>query len=168
MKKITLVLMVLALGTLLTIPAFAFGPGGGRGPGNGRGYEEGYCSKPSLWNLNLSVEQKTKIEALQTAHLKDARPLRDKMFDKSVELRKLWLQTSPDKDKITAAQKELRTLRDKMEDKSTALRFEINKVLTPEQSEKLANSHWGKGPGFGPRGSMRGQGGMGHGMGMRQ
>ena len=166
MKKLTLILMAVALGLFLTLPAFAFGPREGRGLGGGRGYDEGYCSKPALWNLNLSAEQKTKIEALQTAHLKEVRPLRDKMFDKSVELRRLWLQTSPDKDKITAAQKELRTLRDKMEDKSTALRFEIQKVLTPEQSEKLANSHWGKGRGFGPRGSKRGQGGPGLGMGM--
>ena len=35
------------------------------------------------------------------------------MFDKSVELRRLWSQANPDKDKITAAQKEVRTLRDK-------------------------------------------------------
>ena len=41
------------------------------------------------------------------------------------------------------------------------------KVLTPEQNEKLANSHWGRGPGFGPRGGMRGHGefGPGHGPG---
>ncbi len=153
MKKLTLSLMAVVLGVLLTLPAFAFGPSEGRGPGGGR--DEGYCSKPGLWNLNLSDEQKTKIETLQTAHLKEVRPLREKIFDKSVELRRLWLQTNPDKNKIIAAQKELRTLRDKMEDKATTLRFEINKVLTPEQNEKLANSHWGRGPGFGPRGSMR-------------
>ena len=166
MKKLTLVLMSVVLGILLTVPAFAFGPGEGRGPGEGigpgggRGPDGGkgecHCSKPELWKLNLSDEQKTKIEALQTAHLKEVRPLREKVFDKSVELRRLWLQVNPDKDKITAAQKELRILRDKMEDKATTLRFEIRKVLTPEQNEKLANSHWGRGPGFGPRGSRRG------------
>jgi Spy/CpxP family protein refolding chaperone len=112
--------------------------------------------------LNLSAEQKTKIEALQTSHLKEARPLREKIFDKSVELRRLWLQANPDKDKITTTQKELRTLRDKMDDKATALRFEIHKILTPEQNEKLANSHWGKGPGFGPRGCKRDHHEFGH------
>jgi Spy/CpxP family protein refolding chaperone len=90
------------------------------------------------------------------------------MFDKSVELRRLWLKENPDKEKILAVQKEVRALRDKMEDKATALHFEINKVLTPEQKEKLANSHWGRGPGFGPRGGMRGPGGHGAGMGMCQ
>jgi Spy/CpxP family protein refolding chaperone len=172
MKKLILVLMAVVMGVLLTVPAFAFGPGEDMGPGRGRGpgesmgpdgdngpsegWGECHCSKPELWKLNLSDEQKTKIKALISENQKTIRPLREKMFDKSVELRRLWLQANPDKDKITVAQKELRTLRDKMEDKSTALRFEIRKILTPEQNEKLANSHWGRGPGFGPRGSMRG------------
>jgi Spy/CpxP family protein refolding chaperone len=163
MKKLTLVLMAVALGVLLTVPAFAAGPGGC--PGNGPGGDRDYHRDKIFKKLNLTDEQKTKIEALQTAHQKEVRPLREKMFDKSVELRRLWLQANPDKDKITAAQKELRTLRDKKEDKATTLRFEIRKVLTPEQSEKLANSHWGRGPGFEPRGGMRGHEEHGPGMG---
>jgi Spy/CpxP family protein refolding chaperone len=90
------------------------------------------------------------------------------MFDKSVALRRLWLQPNPDKDKIIALQKEVRTLRDQVQDKSTLLRFEIRKVLTPEQKEKLASFGWDRGPGFGPRGGMRGHGGPGPGMGMCQ
>ena len=39
------------------------------------------------------------------------------MFDKSVALRRLWLQDNPDKDKIIALQKEVRTLRDQIQDK---------------------------------------------------
>ena len=101
-------------------------------------------------------------------------PLQEKVFDKSVELRRLWLQANPDKNKILAAQKELRNLRNQMEDKVTVLRLDMNNVLTPEQKEKLANSRWGKGHGFGQRGAMRhhgefadgGGGGMGPGLGM--
>jgi Spy/CpxP family protein refolding chaperone len=166
MKKLTLVLMAVALGVLLTVPAFAAGPGGC--PGNGPGGDPGYHQDKIFKKLNLSDEQKTKIEALISENQKAIRPLREKMFDKSVELRRLWLQANPDKDKITAAQKELRTLRDKKEDKATTLRFEIRKVLTPEQNEKLANSRWDRGPGFGPRGGMRGHGEPGPGMGMCQ
>ena len=88
------------------------------------------------------------------------------MFDKSTELRRLWLQATPDKAKITAAQKEVRALRDEMQDRVTAMRLEIRKILTPEQNEKLANSHWGRKPGFGPRGSMRGHDEYGPEMGM--
>ena len=166
MKKLTLVLMAAALGALLTVPAFAAGPGGC--PGNGQGGGPGDHRDKIFKKLNLTDEQKTKIEALISENQKAIRPLREKMFDKSVELRRLWLQANPDKDKITAAQKELRTLRDKKEDKATTLRFEIRKVLTPEQNEKLANSRWGRGPGFGPRGGMRGHEEHGPGMGMCQ
>jgi len=153
MKKLTLVLMTVTLGMLLTVPAFAFGPDEGRGPDGYR--HEGYCGNFASSNLNLTAEQKIKIEALQNANNKSTRQIREKMFDKSLELRRLWLKDNPDKDKINAAQKEIRTLRDSIEDKDTAFKLEIRKLLTPEQNEKLANSHWGRGPGFGPRGSMR-------------
>jgi len=170
MKKLTLVLMVVILGVFLTASAFAFGPPDGRGPGPGYGpgadRGPGYYGNTGFDRLNLTDEQKTKIEALRLAYEKDVRPIKEKMFDKSVELRRLWLKENPDKDKIYAAQKEVRTLRDKMQDKVTALRFEIRKVLTPEQKEKLASFGWGRGMGFGPRGGMRGPGGFGPGMGM--
>ena len=168
MKKLGLVLMAVTLGVFLTAPAFALGSREGRGFGGGK--DEGYSAQAGLSKLNLSDEQKKKMEALQTAHLKDVRPLREKMFDKSVELRRLWLQANPDKDKINAAQKEMRTLRDNIEDKTTVFKLEIHKLLTPEQNEKMANSHWGRGSGFGPRGGMRGNQGCdsGSGMGMRQ
>lgn len=157
MKKITLTLTAVALGLLLASQAFAWGPGSGRG--------NGYCREAGLERLNLTDDQKAKVEALQTANWKAIKPLREKMFDKTVELRRLWLQANPDKDKITAAQRELRTLRDEMQDKNTAMRLEIRKVLTPEQNEKLADMGWGRGPGFGPRGGMRGRGGYGPGNG---
>jgi Spy/CpxP family protein refolding chaperone len=164
MKKLTLVLMTVTLGILLTVPAFAFGPGGGRGPRGGMG--PGYCGNDGFNRLNLSDEQKAKIEAIISVNQKVITPIREKMFDKSVALRRLWLQPNPDKNKITALQKEARVLRDEMQDKSTVLRFEIRKILTPEQQEKLASFGWGRGPGFGPRVGMRGRGGFGPGMGM--
>lgn len=161
MRKLTLTLTAVAVGLLLTSQAFAWGPG--RGPGAGR--DCGYRNEAGFEKLNLTDDQKAKIEALQDANYKATKPVREKMFDKSVELRRLWLQANPDKGKITAAQKELRMLRDEMEDTVIALRLEIRKVLTPEQNEKLANSRWGRGPGFGPRGGMRGQGEFGPGRG---
>ena len=162
MKKLTLVLMAVIMGVLLTVPAFAFGTDAGKGPGGAK--NECSCSKPALWKLNLSAEQKTKIEALISENQKAIRPLREKMFDKSVALRRLWSQANPDKDKIITAQKEVRKLRDERQDRVTAMRLEIRNILTPEQNEKLANSHWGRGPGFGPRGGMRGHDKYGPGM----
>jgi Spy/CpxP family protein refolding chaperone len=160
MKKLTLTLVIAAMGLLLSVPVFAFGPGYGMGQGGGSGYH-----RDAGWSqLNLSDAQKTKIEALQLAYRKEIRPVREKMFDKSVELRRMWLQANPDKDKILALQKEVRTLRDQLEDKATANKLEIRKVLTPEQQEKLVNSGWGRGKGFGPRGGVRGHGERGPGI----
>ncbi len=166
MKKLTLTLIAVGIGLLMSMPAFAFGPGYGRGPaeGMGPGIGPGYYRDAAWAKLNLSDEQKTKIEALVTANRKEIRPVGEKMFDKSVELRRLWLQENPDKEKILALQKEVRMLRDQVEDKSTLLRLEIRKLLTPEQQEKMANSGWGRGKGFGPRGGMRGHGGGGPGI----
>lgn len=166
MKKLTLTLITVAIGMILSVPVFAFGPGSGRGPGEGMGPGNGpgYHRDAAWAKLNLSAEQKTKIEALQLDHQKEIRPVREKMFDKSVELRRIWLQPNPDKDKILALQKEVRVLRDQLEDKATAQKLEIRKLLTPEQQEKLANSGWGRGMGFGPRGGMRGHGAGGPGI----
>ena len=74
MKKLTLVLMAIVLGVFLTAPAFAFGPTDGRGPGYGygpgAGRGPGDYGNTGFNRLNLTDEQKTKIEALQTAHEK--------------------------------------------------------------------------------------------------
>lgn len=158
MKKITLTLMAVLAGLLLTSQVFAWGPGWGKGYGP--------CRGAALEQLNLTDSQQAKIEKLQVDHFKAVKPLQEKIFDKSVELRRLWLQANPDKNKITAAQKELRNLRDQMEDKATALRLDINNVLTPEQKETLAETGWGRGHGFGPRGAMRHHGNYGYGAGM--
>jgi Spy/CpxP family protein refolding chaperone len=168
MKKITFTLMAVVAGLFLVSQVYAWWPGSV--PGKGFGFCRG-----EVWEqLNLTDNQKTKIDALQDEHFKTTRNLREKIFDKSVELRRLWLNANPDKNKIEAVQKELRSLRDQMQDKITALRLNINNVLTPEQKEKMAYSGWGRGRGFGQRGAMRNYGefgrgyetGMGPGLGM--
>jgi len=144
MKKVTLTLMALFLAAAVATTALAYGPG--RGPGKGfsgwcdaRGNARGYAA------LNLSEDQKTKLNTLRENHWKDVAPLREQMTAKRDALRKLWLEPNPDQAKITAAQKELRTLRDQMQDKGTASRLEKLKVLTPEQREKIASFSGRKG-----------------------
>lgn len=170
MKKFTITLVTVFAVTALAAYAFAFGPGGGRGHGAGPCYGGEITA---LSELNLTAEQTAKVNVLRDAHLKDIKPLQDKMFIKRGDLKLLWLQTNPDKDKIMAAQKESRTLRDQMQDKMTAYRLEVLKVLTTEQKEKLKSlkmrhsfgpgmgsghgwqggpGHHGSGPGKGPGG----------------
>jgi Spy/CpxP family protein refolding chaperone len=160
MKKLTMTLVTLFVVTALAASAYAFGPGWGRGHGGG------YCYGPNdaaLSNLNLTAAQTAKINTLRESHLKDVKPLQDKMFSKRGDLKLLWLQTNPDQDKILATQKEVRVLRDQMHDKMIGYRLEVLKVLTPEQQEKLKS--YGPGHGFGP-GMRGGSGYHGGGMGM--
>ncbi len=155
MKKITLTMIAVVMGLFLTSQVFAWGPGPGK-----RG---GRCQGIAMEKLNLTDDQKAKFETLQTEHFKATEPLWKKIHSTSDELRQLWLKADPDKNKITAKQKEVRTLRDQLEDKRTAYRFEVNKLLTKEQKEKLAGCGWGKKAGFGPRGGKRDMGHQGPG-----
>ena len=162
MKKLVMTLVTVIAVAALAASAFAFGPGWGRGHGGGPWYGGDVTA---LSELNLTAEQTAKINALRETHLKDLKPLQDKMFSKRGDLRLLWLQTNPDQDKILAAQKEIRGLRDQLQDKMTSQRVEVLKVLTPEQQEKVKSFRMGRG--FGP--SMRGGPGFhggGQGMGM--
>ncbi len=145
MKKLTLTMMALLIAGIVATSAFGFG--WGRGPGFGygpcaRGEFGGYAG------ADLTADQKAKLSEMRDAHFKDTQPLREQMWAKRDELRKLWLEANPDQAKITAAQKEMRSLRDQMQDKMTAYRLSALKVLTPEQQEKIRA--WGAGQGFGP------------------
>jgi Spy/CpxP family protein refolding chaperone len=166
--------VVLFAVVILAASAFAVGPGWGRGHGGGH-QGGGDCYGADLTavpGLNLTTEQTAKINALREAHLKDVKPIQDKMFSKRGDLKMLWLQMNPDQEKIRQTQKEIRTLRDQMQDKKDNYRFEMLKVLTPEQKEKLNAYRPGCGfcPGMkggaGPQGCPGHHGG-GPGMGMK-
>lgn len=158
MKKVVLTLMAVLVITALTTTSFAYAWGqgmwgGGRGPGYGN------CQSGDLQGLaalNLTADQEAKIKSLREAQLNEVKPLQDKMFSKRGELRLLWLQQNPDKEKIVAVQKEIRSLRDQLQDKQTNNRLVVLKVLTPEQQTKIqafgAGRGFGKGRGFGSGG----------------
>jgi Spy/CpxP family protein refolding chaperone len=60
--------------------------------------DNGFCNGSDLsgvQGLNLTAEQKTKIGDLRTAHLKDIKPIQDKLHSKAGDLRLLWLEKSP-------------------------------------------------------------------------
>jgi Spy/CpxP family protein refolding chaperone len=174
MKKLVMTFVAIFAVVALTASAFAVGPGWGRGHGRGQ-CGGGDCYGADLTavpGLNLTTEQTAKINTLREAHLKDVKPIQDKMFSKRGDLKLLWLQKSPDQETIRQTQKEIRTLRDQMQDKKDNYRFEMLKSLTPEQQEKLNAYRPGRGFGPGMKGGAGPQGGPGHhgggpGMGMR-
>jgi len=155
MKKVTLTVMAVLFLAAVATSAFAFG--WGRGPGYGpcgRGDFDGQAG------LNLAPEQTAKFKEMREAQWNEMKPLREQMFTKRDEIRKLWLEPNPDQAKIAAAQKEMRSLRDQIQDKTTAYRLDALKNLTPEQQDKIRSSFSERG--FGP-GHM-GFGGWGGGM----
>lgn len=145
MKKLTLAVMTALLVAVVATSAFGFGRGPGYGP-CARGDFKGPAG------LNLTADQTAKMKEMREAQWQEMKPLREQMFTKRDELRKLWLEPTPDQEKIVAAQKEMRLLRDQMQDKMTAYRLEAAKVLTPEQREKIGSFGQGRrhGRGFGP------------------
>jgi Spy/CpxP family protein refolding chaperone len=87
--------------------------------------------------LNLTAEQQTKVDALTESMQKELAPVRTELIKKRMELDLLWMDESPDADKIKAKQKEIRDLRGIMEDKLTDLRLSVLNLLTPEQRVEL-------------------------------
>ena len=146
MKKTMWTVVAVLFVAAITTSAFAFG--WGRGPGYGpcgRGDFEGPAG------LNLAPEQTAKFKEMREAQWTEIKPLRDQMYAKRDEIRKLWLEPNPNQAAIAAAQKEMRSLRDQIQDKTTTLRLEALKTLTPEQQDKLraSLSERGSGPGRG-------------------
>jgi zinc resistance-associated protein len=158
MKKATKVTMTaVAMLFVAVFATSAFGFGWGRGPGCGYG-PSGRGDFAVFAGVELTAEQKAQIQSMRDVQFKETAPLREQMFAKRDEVRKLWLEANPDQAKITAAQKEMRLLRDQLQDKMTAFRLDALNVLTPEQREKMKSAIAGRG--FGPGRGM-GPGGPG-------
>lgn len=92
-----------------------------------------------LWyrDLNLTEEQKRKVDDLKETLRNDIVPLRNEMVRKKTELKLLWMDANPDAEKIKSKQKEIRDLRAQIEDRLTDFRLALQQILTPEQRSKI-------------------------------
>jgi len=155
MKKLMMTIAAIALMAIMTVPATAqmrMRGDYGRGP-----YHAADITK--LPDLNLTDAQVTKLKALRDDHLLYIQPIRDQMYSKSIELKGVWLEQTPDTNKIAALQKEIQTLRDEMLEKVAAYRLETLNILTVQQQtilESYKEKH-----GYGSGKGMQGQGGRG-------
>ncbi|MBU3931441.1 MAG: Spy/CpxP family protein refolding chaperone, partial [Proteobacteria bacterium] len=112
MKKVTLTVMGLFF--VAAIATSAFGFGWGRGPGVCYG-PCARCDFQGPAGVDLTTDQKAKLDELRDARFKEMEPLREKMFTKRDALRNLWLEKNPDQAKIAEAQREMRAVRDQMQ-----------------------------------------------------
>jgi len=145
MKKMAVAAAVVLLMAITASAAFSYG---GRWWSHGRGFS-GDRDCMALSGLNLTAEQSAKVAALREAHVKDVKPVQDKLFSMQGDLRLLWMQDNPDMAKLKALRNEVRGLRDQLADKRFDLHQEMLKVLTPEQAREFKSQFrgWGGGPG---------------------
>ena len=181
MRKMIIVVGLVGLMLLSGTYAFAkgpgagFGQGGGPGPGNCPGWETGHRwgggAHGHAWEgrgaLNLTPDQKTKLQDLRRKFREDNAQLIGSIVAKRIELRSLWTDPKADPNNILQKEKDLRGLQDQMKDKMVQMKLEARKFLTPEQISNWTPG-WGMGRGrmMGGRDHMMGMGhgGMGPGM----
>ncbi len=88
-------------------------------------------------SLNLSPDQEIQLKGLRNKFLEETAYLRSEIPIKLEELRVLWTDPKPDKDRINAKKKEIMELFTELQIKVTDNRIIAQTFLTPEQAEKL-------------------------------
>lgn len=136
--------------------------GGGMGQGScgmmGNGM--GMMGSGSFGMLNLTAEQRTKINKIQDALRKQHWAVMGKMMDEQAKLRDLYEDDLLDAKKITAVSDAIHALRKQMIESRVEAFNRMRDVLTKEQRDQLTKMQRGgrgmMGPGYG-RGTMMGQ-----------
>lgn len=126
---------ILAVAILFSASAFAQ-----MGPGRERGMRHQHIP-------NLTAEQSTKLQALKKTHWDQTAPIRQQLMAKKSEMHSLWLSPKLDQAAIVAKQKEISDLQAKMAEISIDHRFEMRRVLTPEQLAQAGDFGQGRGMG---------------------
>jgi zinc resistance-associated protein len=162
-RHITAILLVLAIVGIVgfSAPSFAgWGRGGGGNcPMAGGGYGPGGGSGPWGGGADLTDEEIAALQKERNAFFEQTRDLRDKIYQKGLELRAEMAKQSPDAKKAAELQKEVSGLEGELDQKRLDQRLKMQK-----ENPKLYGRGFGRGmgPGYG-----RGPGsGMGMGMGM--
>jgi Spy/CpxP family protein refolding chaperone len=107
--------------------------------------------------LNLTPEQKTKLEGMRKARQEERQAIFEQMRRLRTELREAMKNPQSDEKKIDGLIDEMSRLRATQMKNGLRAAREMEKVLTPEQLKKFnearARMGWrqGFGPGFGPR-----------------
>lgn len=119
------------------------GPGMGMGPGMMGGYGMGMMGAGPIALLDLSDEQRTKIDQILAAQRKQHRANLVQMFDAQDKLRELYSAETPDPKQVGAAYGEIGKLRQQMIESHVQANNDMQAVLTKEQREKLRTWRWG-------------------------
>lgn len=148
-------------------------------------HEGGNCCKKSSTEqckgdmLNLTAEQKTQIEKLKTAHMKEMIGLKNQLKEKKAHLRTVTTVDKVDMVEVNKTIDEIGVIKTEMMKKKEAHKQEVRKLLTEEQRLKFDMHHGccgddddhGMGCGNGMKGNagcgdMKGKSNCGSGQGM--
>lgn len=89
--------------------------------------------------LNLSEEQRTRIDSRQKAFTDEISKLHDELYSKKMELKDLWATARPDLSAIASKQRKIREIASKIQESATRHQLECREILTHEQREKLVS-----------------------------
>jgi Spy/CpxP family protein refolding chaperone len=165
MKRLGIVIGIVALMAVIAYPVFGHGPGWGRGnhmTGNWGG-GPGYCWQYDKRDLNLTPEQQTSLDQLTREFSKKTDTLRNEIWAKSDELNTVLNAPDPDAEKAKTLQKEISDLRSRLAEHQLAFEIESRKIDPDFRSRggygKGDGRHMGGyGPGKGYGRHMRGYG----------
>jgi len=135
--------------------------GGGYGPGmmggyGGYGMGPGMMGYGALNGLDLSDEQRAKIDKIFDAERKQHWGIMGQMLEEQNKLRDLYNADQPDPKKVGAAYGQIAKLRQQMLETHVQASNQMQQVLTKEQREQL--QQWRRGGwGWGPRGPAGGK-----------
>jgi hypothetical protein len=152
--KIVTVVILVAVFAIAATSFAGWGRGGGRGGGaNCWGQGAGYGSRGyggQGYQSNLSEEEMTKLNQERKAFFEATSDLREKLYQKELELRSELAKPEPDAKRAAGIQKEISGLNSELDQKRLDHRIKMRKDF----------------PQFGFRGQGYGRGGRGMGRGM--
>jgi len=165
MKRLGIVIGIVALIAVIAYPVFGHGPGWGRGnnmTGN-RGGGPGYCSQYDNRNTNITPEQQTRLDQLTLEFSKKTTTLRNEIWAKSDELNTVLNSPDPDIEKAKALQREISDLKSRLAEHQLAFEIEERKIDPNFRSGNGYGKGYGRhmrgyGPGKGYGRHMRGYG----------
>ena len=135
------------------------GGGGGYGPGmmggyGGYGMGPGMMGYGALNGLDLSDEQRSKIDKIFDAERKQHWAIMGQMMEEQSKLRDLYSIDEPDPKKVGAVYGQIAKMRQQMLETHVQASNQVQQVLTKEQRDQLRQ--WNRG-GWGPRGPAAGR-----------
>jgi Spy/CpxP family protein refolding chaperone len=156
--KIALLFTVLLISSQLNLFAQPMS-GNKQGRGNGYDYGQGYCMNAIP---DLTEDQKTRIEDLRIAHMKEMQNFRNQISEKRAHLTILQTADNVDMKAVNSTIDEITSLKNKQMKSNAAHRQKVRSLLTDNQKvyfdTHVGRKGYGKGMGQGHRGSGHGYG----------